>query len=204
MSRVSVNPRVPKEFKKLKKLVDKNKEDCPIIKLTNKGDFVKWEAVIRGPNDSEYDGGLFVVDIEIPQKYPFTPPKMKFATKVWHPNISSQTGAICLDILKDEWSPALTIRTALLSLQALLSTPEPDDPQDAEVATQYRNDRKSFQAKAKQWTQKYAIAEPGDFSERIANVMSKTGCKDDQARLYLCRYGWNVDDAVKKIAAGEN
>ena len=58
---------------------------------------------------------------------PFIPGK--FTTKVWHPNISSQTGAICLDILKDKWSPALTIKTALLSLQALLSAPEPDDPQ---------------------------------------------------------------------------
>lgn len=53
-----------------------------------------------------------------------------------HPNISSQSGAICLDILKDQWSPALTLKTALLSVQALLSAPEPDDPQDAVVAQQ--------------------------------------------------------------------
>ena len=63
---------------------------------------------------------------------------MKFDTKIWHPNISSQTGAICLDILKDQWSPALTIRTALLSLQALLCVPEPNDPQDAVVAGEYK------------------------------------------------------------------
>lgn len=55
---------------------------------------------------------------------------------VRHPNISSQSGAICLDILKDQWSPALTLKTALLSVQALLSAPQPDDPQDAVVAAQ--------------------------------------------------------------------
>ena len=62
-------------------------------------------------------------------QYPFVPPKMRFTTKVWHPNVSSANGAICLDILKDQWSPALTLKTALLSLQALLSSPQPDDPQ---------------------------------------------------------------------------
>lgn len=62
-------------------------------------------------------------------QYPFVPPKMRFISKVYHPNVSSANGAICLDILKDQWSPALTLKTALLSLQALLSSPEPDDPQ---------------------------------------------------------------------------
>ncbi|CAD7695636.1 unnamed protein product [Ostreobium quekettii] len=82
-----------------------------------------------GPKDTPYEGGLFDVDIQLDNQYPFVPPKMRFLTKVWHPNISSQNGAICLDILKDQWSPALTIKTALLSLQALLSSPQADDPQ---------------------------------------------------------------------------
>ena len=67
----------------------------------------------------------------------FEPPKMKFLTKVWHPNVSSQSGAICLDVLKDQWTPALTIKTALLSVQAPLAAAEPDDPQDAVVAVMY-------------------------------------------------------------------
>ena len=74
---------------------------------------------------------------------------MKFDTKIWHPNISSVTGAICLDILKDNWTPALTIRTALISLQALLCAPEPTDPQDAEVAKQYLSNRALFDQTAR-------------------------------------------------------
>jgi ubiquitin-conjugating enzyme (huntingtin interacting protein 2) len=87
---------------------------------------------------------MFKVEIELASQYPFVPPKMRFTTKVWHPNVSSQSGAICLDILKDQWSPALTVKTALLSLQALLSAPEPNDPQDAQVASQYKKDYKKL------------------------------------------------------------
>merc|ERR1712154_652754 len=131
-----------------------------------------WTGYIKGPKDSVYDGGTFAVDIKIPSEYPFEPPKMKFMTKVWHPNVSSQTGAICLDILKNEWSPALTIRTALLSLQALLSTPEPDDPQDAQVAKQYKKDRKAFDVKAKQWTAEHAKDKKTQQADAIKKLMS--------------------------------
>ncbi|OXB71520.1 UNVERIFIED_CONTAM: hypothetical protein H355_004928 [Colinus virginianus] len=101
-------------------------------------DIQHWEGFLRGPAGTPYEGGCFRVDIQIPRDYPYNPPKMRFTTKIWHPNISSQTvtwyglcppyyaaGAICLDILKHEWSPALTIRTALLSIQAMLADPVP-------------------------------------------------------------------------------
>jgi len=121
------------------------------------GDDLKhWKGTIFGPSDTCYEGGTFLIDIVIPNEYPFKPPKMKFDTKIWHPNISSQTGAICLDILKNEWTPALTIRTALISLQALLCAPEPDDPQDAVVAQMYKSDLQAFNRKAAEWTQNYA------------------------------------------------
>ena len=81
---------------------------------------------------------------------------MKFITKVYHPNISSASGAICLDILKDAWSPVLTLKSTLISLQSLLCSPEPNDPQDAEVAKHYMTSKSSFEATATYWTQIYA------------------------------------------------
>ena len=81
---------------------------------------------------------------------------MKFITKVYHPNISSASGAICLDILKDAWSPVLTLKSTLISLQSLLCSPEPNDPQDAEVAKHYTASRGSFDETARYWTQIYA------------------------------------------------
>ncbi len=104
----------------------------------------------------KYEGGTFLLEIKIPDTYPFNPPKVKFTTRIWHPNISSVTGAICLDILKDQWAAAMTLRTVLLSIQALLASAEPDDPQDAVVANQYKNHFSIYKKTARHWTNIYA------------------------------------------------
>ncbi|KAJ2507179.1 ubiquitin-conjugating enzyme E2 N, partial [Coemansia sp. RSA 2049] len=88
-------------------------------------------------------------------EYPMAPPKVRFLTRMYHPNID-KLGRICLDILKDKWSPALQIRTVLLSIQALLSAPNPDDPLDNEVAERWKSDEKLAIQTAKDWTMKYA------------------------------------------------
>jgi len=156
-----------------------------------------WIGRLKGPEDTPYAGGIFTVDILIPDQYPFAPPKVTFNTRVWHPNVSSQTGAICLDILKDQWSPAMTIRTVLLSLQALLCTPEPDDPQDAVVAKQYKTDRKAWAEQAKEWTKKYADkALTVEEQEEKIKQLTELGIKRDHARAELSKYGWSAEDAL--------
>lgn len=143
--------RVLKELKD----IEQDRSSGVFVKVV--GDSItKLTGRITGPKDTPYEGGTFLVDIDLSEQYPYQPPKMKFITRVWHPNISSQTGAICLDILKDQWSPALGIKTALLSLQVLLECPQPDDPQDAVVAEQYMKRFAEFQRQAKAWTDQYA------------------------------------------------
>ena len=74
-----------------------------------------------------------MLELFLPADYPMAPPKVRFLTRIYHPNVD-KLGRICLDILKDKWSPALQIRTVLLSIQALLSAPNPDDPLDNDIA----------------------------------------------------------------------
>jgi ubiquitin-conjugating enzyme E2 D/E len=119
-------------------------------------DMFHWQATIIGPSDSPYAGGVFLVTIHFPPDYPFKPPKVAFRTKVFHPNINSN-GSICLDILKEQWSPALTISKVLLSICSLLTDPNPDDPLVPEIAHMYKTDRAKYEATARNWTQKYAM-----------------------------------------------
>jgi ubiquitin-conjugating enzyme E2 N len=115
-----------------------------------------FNVMILGPQSSAYEGGVFKLELFLPEDYPMAAPKVRFLTRIYHPNID-KLGRICLDILKDKWSPALQIRTVLISIQALLSAPNPDDPLAEDVAKHWKSDEAGAMAVAKEWTAKYAI-----------------------------------------------
>lgn len=119
-------------------------------------DLFHWQATIMGPVESPYAGGVFFIVIHFPTDYPFKPPKVTFKTKVYHPNVNSN-GSICLDILKEQWSPALTVSKVLLSICSLLTDPNPDDPLVPEIAHIYKSQRARYEETARAWTQKYAM-----------------------------------------------
>ena len=190
-----IHNRIKKEYQDLQKEKNSNVQ----VKLVN-NDIRHWKGRIKGPIDTCYQGGIFDVDIVIPDDYPFKPPKMKFDTKIWHPNISSVTGAICLDILKNEWTPALTIRTALISLQALMCEPVPNDPQDAVVAKQYMSDIKLFNETAKHWVEEYANPER-NVQRKVKEIM-EMGFTEQQAKEALEKNDEDVQKAINFLIGG--
>jgi len=119
-------------------------------------DLFHWQATIMGPPESPYQGGVFFLTIHFPTDYPFKPPKVAFTTRIYHPNINSN-GSICLDILRSQWSPALTISKVLLSICSLLCDPNPDDPLVPEIARIFKTDREKYTELAREWTRKYAM-----------------------------------------------
>lgn len=116
-----------------------------------------FDAYMIGPDSSPYEEGVFHLEIFLPKAYPVEAPKVRFLTKIYHPNID-KIGRICISILKGEWSPALTISKVLLSIQSLLSDPNPEDPLDTAVADHWLKNKEDAEKTAREWTRKYACS----------------------------------------------
>ena len=123
-------------------------------------------ACVTGPPDTPYEGGVFQLRVELSARYPLEPPRVRFATPVYHPNID-ETGLICLDTLKSApqragaggagyWTPSLTLSSVLVTVQQLLASPNPDDGLRRDVAAQFVASHAAFLAEARRYTRAHA------------------------------------------------
>jgi ubiquitin-protein ligase len=129
-------------------------EFCPNISLVN-DDIFEWECQLVGPQDSPYQGGLFLLKLEFPAQYPFKAPKLKFLTKMYHPSVQLETGDICQDVV-GQWGPTLNAKHCLEVIYGMMQAPDSDHPLEEGIAQQLREKPKEFEKMAKKYTKEHA------------------------------------------------
>ena len=127
--------RLRKELQSLEKAAKNKDSDTDIfLRPTSSSSLLQWTALIKGPIDTPYEGGIFKLSIRCDSDYPLSPPTITFDTKVFHPNVHFSKGDVCLDILKKEWSPAWGLQAACRAVLALLSDPDAESPLNCDVS----------------------------------------------------------------------
>ena len=124
-----------------------NEEITEGVSIILTDDLKRFYANIEGPPDSPYQGKFYKLEIKLPDNYPISPPKIKFISNIFHPNVYKD-GKICLDILRgDQWTPSLKISTALLSIRSLFTDPDPTSAANPEAGRLYMTDMEKFNKK---------------------------------------------------------
>ncbi|XP_014801789.1 PREDICTED: ubiquitin-conjugating enzyme E2 T [Calidris pugnax] len=157
-------------------------------------------AQILGGADTPYEKGIFNLEIVVPERYPFEPPKIRFLTPIYHPNIDS-AGRICLDVLKlppkGAWRPALNISTLLSSIQLLMAEPNPDDPLMADISSEYKYNKQLFLLNAREWTEKYA-SQQKRVSKPLEEKINQSETSTTDGSAVQKRKGSNLSKKEKK------
>jgi peroxin-4 len=154
--------------------VQKEADDTVVLEPSDDNIFM-WSAFIKGPEGSPYEGGIFHVPITVPEEYPHAAPKANFMTKIFHANVHPSTGEICLDVLKEAWSPAWTLLALCRAIVALLSNPEQhaDSPLNCDAGNLLRaNDMRGYNSACRLYVTEYANHSIDDLRRRAARRRS--------------------------------
>jgi len=127
--------------------------------LIDDNDIYRWEVLLIGPPDTLYEGGFFKAHLYFPKEYPLRPPKMKFITEIWHPNIE-KNGDVCISILHEpgddkwgyekaceRWLPIHTVETIMISVISMLADPNDQSPANVDAAKEWREIFPEFKRK---------------------------------------------------------
>jgi ubiquitin-protein ligase len=116
----------------------------------------KWNCKVQGPEDTPYYGGFFNVEMDFSDNYPFKAPKVLFKTKIYHPNVKTDTGEICTQAIEKSWVPTQNARYVIESIVSLMASPRAEDPLEQEIADMFINNHDGFVTEAAKYTAEFA------------------------------------------------
>ncbi|KFA60318.1 hypothetical protein S40285_08228 [Stachybotrys chlorohalonatus IBT 40285] len=176
---VANSSRMMQDYEVTVSLNDSRLRGTPILQASNRQEFfVKF----KGPAETPFEGGLWKIHVELPDTYPYKSPSIGFVNRIFHPNIDELSGSVCLDVINQTWSPMFDmINIFEVFLPQLLRYPNPTDPLNGEAAALLIREPKSYDAKVKEYVQKYAnkdAADDANEEDRTNSDMSSVASLD--------------------------
>ncbi|CAI2317633.1 unnamed protein product [Caenorhabditis sp. 36 PRJEB53466] len=149
---------------------------------------------------SPYASGTFQVEFVLPEEYPFKWPKIKVLTRIWHPKVALDTGAVCCQFSSSDWQPTWTIHNLAFMLRSWLCDMETEQPVEARIANQYKDRPFVFERTAMFWTTKYACGS-APLDEEYNNILEiaiEAGFSENQAIRELSWSHWQETGLTTK------
>ncbi|CAD8152458.1 unnamed protein product (macronuclear) [Paramecium tetraurelia] len=142
-----------------------------------------FKVNINGPSDSLYAGGVYTINVLLPEQYPYKSPSIGFLTKIFHPNIDEASGSVCLDVINQAWSPMYDLMNVFeVFLPQLLNYPNPSDPLNPDAASLLIRDKPRYEKKVKDMVLKYATK----HNQEVQNIeIIKESKQDDEDNVSL-------------------
>jgi ubiquitin-protein ligase len=124
----------------------------------NQNNFYIWDALLIGPPDSPFEGGIFKCQFKFNNNYPNKPPEFKFTSSMFHPNIYPD-GRVCISILhegedefgyeslSERWNPSQNVNSILMSILSMLTSPNFESPANIDASIMWRNNWQEYKNK---------------------------------------------------------
>ncbi|CCG28292.1 UBC core domain-containing protein [Caenorhabditis elegans] len=160
------------------------------------GNIMHLKGIIKGVEETPYEGGIFELDIKIGESYPFKAPTVKFITKIWHPSVSPFDGTICLhDVDNGVWPVSMTIYKVLIVIQSWMSNFNEKEPIDVEILEQATNNREVFEKTAEFWTKRFAGSRRKPYNQECqqkVQLMSRVIRNEELSIIALSYHNWTL------------
>jgi len=165
----------------------KRRIDTDVIKLIESKHQVtlisglnEFMVKFAGPRETPYEGGVWNIRVDLPDKYPFKSPSIGFMNRIFHPNIDEMSGTVCLDVINQTWTPMYDLANIFESfLPQLLAYPNPVDPLNGDAAALYLHKPEDYKKKVREYVQRFATADMADGLSAAINGQSSNNITND-------------------------